>query len=75
MGKKQDTPKTLTDQIRAALADCGETRYRVAKNSGLNEPQLCRFAAGQGLSLPALDALAEYLGLEIVVRAKGKGKQ
>ncbi len=52
-------PKTLTDQILAALADWGETRYRVAKNSGLNEPQLCRFAAGQGLSLPALDALVE----------------
>lgn len=72
MAKKQSKQKSLTDQIRAALADCGETRYRVAKNTGLSEPQLCRFAAGQGLSLPAIDALAEYLGLEIVVRGKGK---
>jgi hypothetical protein len=70
MGKKQNKPKTLTDQIRAALADCGETRYRVAKNTGLSEPQLCRFASGQGLSLPGLDTLAEYLGLEIVIREK-----
>ncbi|HQX50647.1 MAG TPA: hypothetical protein PLY87_10005 [Planctomycetaceae bacterium] len=69
MRKKQHKPLSLTDQIRAALENCGETRYRVAKNSGLNEPQLCRFVAGQGLSLPALDALAEYLGLEIVVRS------
>jgi hypothetical protein len=44
----------------------------VAKNSGLNEPQLCRFMAGAGISFKALDKLAEYLGLEIVVRGKGK---
>ena len=72
MVKKQNKPATLTDQIRAALEHCGETRYRVAKNSGLNEPQLCRFMAGAGISFKALDKLAEYLGLEIVVRGKGK---
>ena len=71
MGKKRSKLVTLTDQIRAALENCGETRYRVAKNSGLNEPQLCRFAAGAGLSLQALDKLAEYLGLMIVVHGKG----
>jgi hypothetical protein len=72
MGKKKDKPLSLTDQIRAALENCGETRYRVAKNAGLNEPQLCRFMAGAGISFKALDKLAEYLGLEIVVRGKGK---
>ena len=75
MGKKKDKPLTLTDQIRAALENCGETRYRVAKNSGLNEPQLCRFMAGAGISFRALDKLAAYLGLEIVVRGNGKGEQ
>ena len=72
MGKKRSKPMTLTDQIRAALENCGETRYRVAKNSGLNEPQLCRFMAGAGISFKSLDKLAEYLGLEVVVRGKGK---
>ena len=72
MGNKKDTPLSLTDQIRAALENCGETRHRVAKNSGLNEPQLCRFMAGAGISFRALDKLAAYLGLEIVVRGKGK---
>jgi hypothetical protein len=72
MGKKTQKPLGLTDQIRAALENCGETRYRVAKNSGLNEPQLCRFMAGAGVSFKALDKLAEYLGLEIVVRERGK---
>lgn len=72
MGKKHNKPKSLTDQVRAALENCGETRYRVAKNSGLSEPQLCRFIAGAGISLKALDKLAEYLRLEIVVRKKGQ---
>jgi hypothetical protein len=72
MGKKKEKPLELTDQIRAALENCGETRYRVAKNSGLNEPQLYRFMAGAEISFKALDKLAEYLGLEIVVRGKGK---
>ena len=67
--------KLLTDQIRDALADCGETRYRVAQETGLSEPQLCRFAGGAGLSMTALDVLADYLGLQIVARApKRKGK-
>ena len=72
MAKKRIQSITFTDQIRSVLANCGETRYRVAKNSGLTEPQLCRFAAGEGMSMSALDTLAEYLGLEIVVRSKGK---
>ena len=72
MAKKKPKPLGLTDQIRDALENCGETRYRVAKNSGLNEPQLCRFMAGAGISFRALDKLAEYLGIDIVVRGKGK---
>ena len=71
MAKKRIQSITFKDQIRSALATCGETRYRVEKNSGLTEPQLCRFAAGEGMSMSALDTLAEYLGLEIVVRGKG----
>ena len=35
------------------------------------EPQLCRFMAGGGISFKSLDELADYLGLEIVVRGKG----
>lgn len=74
MAKKRIQSITFTDQIRSALANCGETRYRVAKNSGLTEPQLCRFAAGGGISMSAFDTLAEYLGLEIIIRKKGKDR-
>jgi transcriptional regulator with XRE-family HTH domain len=57
----------LTDQIRKALAECGETRYRICKNTGLAPAALCRFQSGErGLSTESLDTLAEYLGLSII---------
>lgn len=59
---------TFTNQIRHALENCGQTRYRVAKETGLSESQLCRFVGGAGLSMDSLDTLAEYLGLQIVVQ-------
>lgn len=61
----------LTDQVRQELADCGETRYRICKNTGLDPATLCRFLSGErGLSMEALDTLAEYLGLSIVSSRK-----
>ena len=66
--------QSFTNQIRAALADCGATRYRVAQDTGLSEAQLCRFAGGEGLSMQSLDTLAEYLGLTVVVRKSETGK-
>lgn len=71
--------KTLTQQIREHLGSCGESRYQVAKDTGIDQGTLSRFASGQvGLSSKALDKLGEYLGLDVVKRrgrrpAKGVG--
>ena len=65
--------KTMTDQIRKAIDDCGETRYRIAKETGINESQLAGFYnKKRGISLEALDRLGAYLGLRIVMDRKGK---
>lgn len=65
--------KTMTDQIRKAIDDCGQTRYRIAKETGINESQLAGFYNGtRGISLEALDRLGSYLGLRIVMDQKGK---
>ncbi len=67
-------PKKLSDQIRRAIGDSGETRYRIAQETGLNEAALGKFFHGQrGMSLESLDKLAEFLGLEVVTkRRKGR---
>lgn len=72
MATKKIKRLKLTDQIRQALESCGETRYAICKATGLDNATLCRFVSGErGLSMEALDTLAEYLELDIVSRRKG----
>ncbi|MBU0637318.1 MAG: helix-turn-helix domain-containing protein [Planctomycetes bacterium] len=69
----------LLDDIRAAIAESGKTRYRIAQDTGISQAQLSRLMSGKrGLSLDALEKLADALGWEVVIRrrrrrARGKG--
>jgi len=74
--------RSFSEQLRQAVADCGTTRYSLAKQLGVPESSLSRFVAGkQGLSLPTLDKLVELLGLEFVgtvqqvARAEPRGRK
>ena len=60
---------TMTDVLKAAIEKSGLTRYRIAKDTGITEPSLCRFMQGvASLRLDKADVLAEYLGLELTHR-------
>jgi len=64
-------PKTVSEQIRAAIASSEVSRYRIAHDCNIAESTLSRFMAGeQGLSMQAIDTLAEYFGLELVKQRK-----
>lgn len=64
---------SIYDNIRDAIEAGGMSRYRIAKETGIGEPQLCLFMAGKkGLSVEALETLADCLGLEITIRRKRK---
>ncbi len=59
-------PKKLSQQIRDAILKADVSRYRIAKETGVDQPALSRFVHGErGLSLDAVDAVAAYLGLSI----------
>lgn len=61
----------LTDQVRKAITDSGETQYRICQNTGLDKTAIFRFMTGErGLSMKALDTVAEYLELSIVSSRK-----
>ena len=63
----------LTDQLRQAIDDSEMTRYRIAMETGIDESALAKFYNGhRGLSMKALDALGEFLGLVIVIKRKPK---
>lgn len=51
--------------MRAAIRESELTRYQIWKRSGVSQSVLCRFVNGRsGLSLDAVNRLAEVLGLE-----------
>lgn len=70
MKKKQSQPKQLkvSEQLKAIVETCGVTRYRLAREIGIAESTLSRFIHGErSLSSKAVDALGDYLGLEVVM--------
>ena len=70
MGKRQTY---LDKQIREAIKDSGLTIYRLAKDSGVSQPVLCRFVNGKrGITLATASKLVEVLGLELVAKKRKK---
>ena len=70
MGKRR---AKLSDQIRRAVDDCDQTRYRISKETGIDQSTLSRFMSGErGLPMNTLDKLADDLDLNITV---GKGRK
>lgn len=63
----------IHDAIRDAIAESSKTRYRLWQETGVSQSQLCEFLHGRrGMNIDKLEALAEALGLEIVIRRKRK---
>jgi len=70
MSKKKDT---FTRQIGEALEGCGQSRYVVSKATGLTQSTLSRLVSGKGwIGKEGMDTLAEYLGLSVTVKQKGR---
>ncbi len=63
MSKK---PLALSDQLRQAIEQSGQSRYAISKETGIDESVLSKFVRGlRGMSLDSVDALAEHLGLRL----------
>ncbi len=57
----------MTDVLKAAIENCGVSRYRIAQDTGILETSLSRFVRGEtSLRLDKADRLAAYLGLRLV---------
>lgn len=65
----------LLSAIRNAIETSGQTRYQIAKGSGVSQAQLSRLVSGeQGMSIANVEKLAKYLNLEVVIRPKRRPK-
>ena len=61
----------LSDQLRRAVDESGLSRYRICKETGIDQGMFSHFMAGRvALGLGNVDALADLLELDIVARKK-----
>ena len=66
----------ILDAICDAIEASDKTRYRIAKDISISQTQLSRLMSGErGLSIDSLERLADYLGLEIVMRPKRRRRK
>jgi len=66
---------TMTEVLKAAIEESGLTRYRIAKDTGIDQAALMRFMRGeQSLRLDKADALAKYFRLRLVPDTRAPGK-
>jgi plasmid maintenance system antidote protein VapI len=67
--------KKLSEQLKSAILNCGQTRYRIAQKTGITEATLSKFIHGHhGLSQETVDVLGDYLNLRLVADSKQKGR-
>ena len=56
----------LSEQLRQMILDSGLSVYRVAKDSGVPQPVLHRFVAGErDIYLETADRLTAYFGVKL----------
>jgi transcriptional regulator with XRE-family HTH domain len=66
----------ILSAIRKAIEDSDQTRYQIAQAAQIAQSQLSRFMSGErGLSVEAVEKLADHLELEIQIRPKRKSKR
>jgi DNA-binding Xre family transcriptional regulator len=60
---------TVTDTLRRAVEQCGQSRYAIAKATGIDKAVLSRFvASGRGLRSDNFDRLCAHLGLVLATK-------
>ena len=69
MGKTRVKPRTISDQLRWYIQQSGETGYSLEQKGISNNVTISRFLRNaQNLQGSTIDALAQYLDLELVKR-------
>jgi hypothetical protein len=63
----------FSEQLRAAIRDCGRSRYALSKETEISQSNLSRFVRGESrLSPGSIDKLVAALGLELRPVRRGK---
>jgi hypothetical protein len=63
----------IVKSITQAIHKSGQSRYRIHKETGIDQATLCRIVNGGRCSMDVANKLCEYLGLELRPRRR-KGR-
>ena len=62
---------SFIDQVRQAIGQSGLSQYAICKSCGIDKGNMSRFMKGEsGLSLEAIDRIADLIGMKITVESK-----
>ena len=62
----------IIEALAQALEKADQSRYRIHKDTGIDQAVLSRIMNGGLCSIDTADKLCEYLGLELVPKKKAK---
>ena len=65
----------IIETIRKRIEKSGQTRYRISKETGVAEAQLCRIMQGKTCTVETADILLEYFGLTIASKKQRKNSK
>ena len=65
----------IIETIRKHIKSCGKTRYRISKETGVGEDQLCRIMQGKTCTVETADILLKYFGIKLVHKKRKKVKK
>ena len=65
----------ILETIKKEIEKSGNSRYRIAKESGVSESQLCKLFNGQSLYCETADLLCKYFGLKLIPKKSKKAKK
>jgi hypothetical protein len=66
----------FSEQLRRAVEGGDKTRYRISKETDIDQSTLSRFVNhGAGLSMESVDRLCKCLGLRLVMEGKARRKK
>ena len=64
----------ILKNIKKAMKQSGKSRYKISKETGIDQAVLCRIATGSGgrdsCSIQTAEILCKYLGLELVPKKR-----
>jgi hypothetical protein len=61
----------LLKTIRKEFKTCGESRYKIAQNTGIEQAVLCRIAKGGSCKTQTTETLLQYFGYKLVKAKRG----